>query len=78
MNSRTFGTSLIYIVMIRNFYDAALIVELIITSGVIDVHELTITQHHILTMLIPFDGLLHLKPSGRGDHDIVFSILIHF
>ena len=77
MNSQTFGTSLIYVVMIRNFYDAALIVELLIPSGVIDVHELTITQHYIITILAPLDGLLHFKPRGRRDHDIIFTIRIH-
>ena len=52
MNSETCRTSLIYVVMIRNFYDTALVVELHIPSGIIDVHELTITQHYIITILV--------------------------
>ena len=64
-------------IMIRNFHGAALIVELLIPSGVIDVHELTITQHYILTILIPFDGLLHFKPSGRRYHKVIMTVLIY-
>ena len=68
---------LVFRIMIRNFHGAALIVELLIPSGVIDVHELTITQHYILTILIPFDGLLQFKPSGRRYHKVIMTVLIY-
>jgi hypothetical protein len=65
------------IIFIRNFDNTTLIVELIIPSGIIYVHELTITQQHIITILMSFNGLLHFTPSSRRADNIMLSVSIH-
>ena len=67
---------LIYI-STRNFNNTTLIVKLVIPSGIVDVHELAITQHNILAILISFNGLLHFNPSGRRHDEVITTVGIH-
>ena len=52
---------------VRNLNNAALVVELAVPTGLVDVQKATAVQHNIIPILVPLDGLLHLEPTRGGD-----------